>query len=142
MSLRLVDIDHVGIAVVSLDEAVERYRTTLGVDPHHSETMEEQGVREVLFRAGTSFIQLLEPLGPDTPVGRFIERKGPGVHHIGYRVSSVEQALSHLKSEGVPLVDEVPRIGSMGNTIAFVHPKGFEGVLVELVEHRDMQLDL
>ena len=142
MSVRLVDLDHVGIAVVSLDEAVEHYRKTLGVDPHHSETIEEQGVREVLFRAGTSFIQLLEPLGPDTPVGKFIERKGPGVHHIGYRVSSVEQTLAHLKSEGVPLVDEVPRIGSMGNTIAFVHPKGFDGVLVELVEQRDIQIDL
>ena len=142
MSVRLVDIDHVGIAVLSLDEAVEHYRKTLGVDPHHSETIEEQGVREVLFRAGTSFIQLLEPLGPDTPVGKFIERKGPGVHHIGYRVSSVEQTLAHLKDEGVPLVDEVPRIGSMGNTIAFVHPKGFDGVLVELVEQRDVQLDL
>ena len=142
MSVRLVDIDHVGIAVESLDEAVEHYRKTLGVDPHHSETLEDQGVREVLFLAGTSFIQLLEPLGPDTPVGKFIERKGPGVHHIGYRVVSVEQALSHLKSEGVPLVDEVPRIGSMGNTIAFVHPKGFDGVLVELVEQRDIQIDL
>lgn len=142
MSVRLVDIDHVGIAVLSLDEAVEHYRKTLGVEPHHSETIEEQGVREVLFRAGTSFIQLLEPLGFDTPVGRFIERKGPGVHHIGYRVSSVEQTLAHLKNEGVPLVDEIPRIGSMGNTIAFVHPKGFDGVLVELVEQRDIQLDL
>jgi methylmalonyl-CoA/ethylmalonyl-CoA epimerase len=142
MSVRLVDIDHVGIAVASLDEAVEHYRKTLGADPHHSETIEEQGVREVLFRAGTSFIQLLEPLGPDTPVGKFIERKGPGLHHIGYRVSSVEQTLSHLKSEGVRLIDEVPRIGSMGNTIAFVHPKGFDGVLVELVEQRDIQIDL
>jgi len=142
VSVQLVDIDHVGIAVVSLDEAVEHYRKTLGVDPYHSETIEEQGVREVLFRAGTSFIQLLEPLGPDTPVGKFIERKGPGVHHIGYRVASVEQTLSHLKGEGVPLVDEVPRIGSMGNTIAFVHPKGFDGVLVELVEQRDIQIDL
>lgn len=142
MSVRLVDIDHVGIAVLSLDEAVEHYRKTLGVDPHHSETIEEQGVREVLFRAGTSFIQLLEPLGPDTPVGKFIARKGSGVHHIGYRVSSVEQTLAHLKDEGVPLVDEVPRIGSMGNMIAFVHPKGFDGVLVELVEQRDVQLDL
>lgn len=142
MSIRLVDVDHVGIAVVSLDEAVEHYRKTLGVEPHHSETIEDQGVREVLFRAGTSFIQLLEPLGPETPVGKFIGRKGPGVHHIGYRVASVEQALSHLKSEGIPLIDEVPRIGSMGNTIAFVHPKGFDGVLVELVEQRDIQIDL
>ena len=137
MSVDLVDIDHIGIAVVSLDESVERYRRTLGVAPFHSETMEEQGVREVLFRAGTSFIQLLEPTGPETPVGMFIERKGPGVHHIGYRVGNVAETLAHLRGEGIPLVDEVPRIGSMGNTIAFVHPKGFEGVLVELVQARD-----
>lgn len=142
MSVQLVDIDHVGIAVRNLEEAVEHYRQTLDVVPFHSETMEEQGVREVLFRAGTSFIQLLEPTGPDTPVGKFIEKKGPGVHHVGYRVADVAVTLAHLKGEGVPLVDEVPRIGSMGNTIAFVHPKGFDGVLVELVEQRDLQIDL
>jgi methylmalonyl-CoA/ethylmalonyl-CoA epimerase len=142
MSVQLVDIDHVGIAVVNLDASVEHYRSTLGVAPFHSETIEDQGVREVLFRAGTSFIQLLEPLGPDTPVGKFIAKKGPGVHHIGYRVGDVAQTLAHLRGEGVPLVDEEPRIGSMGNTIAFVHPKGFESVLVELVQARDLQLDL
>jgi len=142
MSVQLVDIDHVGIAVVNLDASVEHYRSTLGVAPFHSETIEDQGVREVLFRAGTSFIQLLEPLGPDTPVGKFISKKGPGVHHIGYRVGDVAQTLAHLRGEGVPLVDEEPRIGSMGNTIAFVHPKGFESVLVELVQARDLQLDL
>lgn len=142
MSVQLVDIDHVGIAVVNLDASVEHYRSTLGVAPFHSETIEDQGVREVLFRAGTSFIQLLEPLGPDTPVGKFIAKKGPGVHHIGYRVGDVAQTLAHLRGEGVPLVDEAPRIGSMGNTIAFVHPKGFEGVLVELVQARGADLDL
>lgn len=142
MSVQLVDIDHVGIAVVNLDASVEHYRATLGVAPFHSETIEDQGVREVLFRAGTSFIQLLEPLGPDTPVGKFIAKKGPGVHHIGYRVGDVAQTLAHLRGEGVPLVDEAPRIGSMGNTIAFVHPKGFEGVLVELVQARGADLDL
>lgn len=132
----LVDIDHIGIAVTNLDEAVEHYRATLGLAPHHFETIESQGVREVLFEAGTSFIQLLEPLGPDTPVGRFMARSGPGVHHVGYRVDSVIGTLEHLRGEGVRLVDEVPRVGSMGNTIAFVHPKGFDGVLVELVEDR------
>ena len=142
MSVQLIDVDHIGIAVTSLDESVEHYRATLGVAPFHSETIEDQGVREVLFRAGTSFIQLLEPLGPDTPVGKFISKKGPGVHHIGYRVGDVAQTLAHLRGEGVPLVDETPRTGSMGNTIAFVHPKGFEGVLVELVEARSLELDL
>jgi len=132
----LTDIDHIGIAVTDLDEAVEHYRKTLGLAPHHSETIESQGVREVLFEAGSSFIQLLEPLDPDTPVGAFLARRGQGVHHVGYRVDDVAAALAHLASEGVPLIDEVPRIGSMNNTIAFIHPRGFDGVLVELVEER------
>ena len=132
----LVDSDHIGIAVTDLDEAVEHYRKTLGVSPFHSETIEAQGVNEVLFQAGTSFIRLLEATGPQTPVGRFLAKNGPGVHHVGYRVDSVADTLAHLMAEGVPLVDQVPRIGSMDNVIAFVHPKGFEGVLVELVEER------
>jgi methylmalonyl-CoA/ethylmalonyl-CoA epimerase len=133
----LVDVDHIGIAVIDLEEAVERYRATLGIAPHHSETIEDQGVNEVLFKAGTSYIQLLEPTGPDTPVGRFIAKRGAGVHHIGYRVGDINATLAHLKELAVPLIDEVPRIGSMGNTIAFAHPKGFEGVLVELVQARE-----
>ena len=132
----LTDIDHIGIAVADLDEAVEHYRTTLGLAPDHSETIESQGVREVLFKAGTSYIQLLEPLGPETPVGKYIEKWGAGVHHVGYRVDDIAATLAHLKTEGVPLIDEVPRIGSLGNTIAFVHPRGFDNVLVELVEER------
>ncbi|MEX0990892.1 MAG: methylmalonyl-CoA epimerase [Actinomycetota bacterium] len=132
----LTDIDHIGIAVSDLDEAVEHYRATLGLAPHHSETLESQGVREVLFEAGSSFIQLLEPLGPDTPVGKFLAKRGPGVHHVGYRVDDVAATLAHLASEGVPLIDEEPRIGSMDNMIAFIHPRGFDGVLVELVQER------
>ena len=128
------DIDHVGIAVRDLDAAVERYRTALSIEPVHRETIEDQGVEEVLFRAGTSYVQLLAATGPDTPVGKFLERRGEGVHHIGYRVQSVRTALDHLRGEGMPLVDEEPRPGSRGTTVAFVHPKGFGGVLVELVE--------
>lgn len=130
----LTDLDHVGIAVESLDESVERYRSALGCAPHHSETIQDQGVREVLFAAGSSFIQLLEPLGPDTPVGKFLAKRGPGIHHIGYRVGDIVAVLEHLKGEGIRLIDEVPRIGSMGNTIAFVHPKAFDGTLIELVQ--------
>jgi methylmalonyl-CoA/ethylmalonyl-CoA epimerase len=130
----LTDLDHIGIAVVSLDESVERYRSALGCAPHHSETMQDQGVREVLFKTGSSFIQLLEPTGPDTPVGKFIAKRGAGLHHIGYRVGDIVAVLEHLKAEGIHLIDEVPRIGSMGNTIAFVHPKEFDGALVELVQ--------
>jgi methylmalonyl-CoA/ethylmalonyl-CoA epimerase len=128
------EIDHVGIAVADLDGAVREYRETLGAEPVHREVVEDQGVEEVLFRAGTSYIQLLSALGPDTPVGRFLERHGEGVHHVGYRVADVAAALERLAAAGVPLVDEKPRRGSRGTTVAFVHPRGFRGVLVELVQ--------
>jgi methylmalonyl-CoA epimerase len=91
-------------------------------------------VEEVLFAVGTSYIQLLGALGPDTPVGRFLERRGPGVHHVGYRVQDVAEALSRLKAEGVALIDETPKPGSRNTTIAFVHPRSMGGVLVELVQ--------
>jgi methylmalonyl-CoA/ethylmalonyl-CoA epimerase len=133
MSL-LTEIDHVGIAVEDLDAAVERYRQMLGVEPAHRERVESQGVEEVLLPVGTSFIQLLGALGPDTPVGRFLERRGPGVHHIGFRVDDVAAAIDQLRGEGVRLIDDTPRPGSRGTTIAFVHPKGMGGVLVELVQ--------
>jgi methylmalonyl-CoA epimerase len=130
----IVDIDHVGIAVQDLDDAVERYRRTLGVDPTHRERVEDQGVEEVLFAVGDSFIQLLGALGPETPVGRFLATRGPGVHHIAYGVDDVATALARLRDEGVRLIDEVPRRGSRDTLIAFVHPRDMEGVLVELVQ--------
>ena len=130
----LTQIDHVGIAVSDLREAVERYRRTFGLEPVHRERMDDQGVEEVLFAVGESFVQLLGALGPDTPVGRFLGNRGPGVHHVGYRVATVADALEHLRAEGVGLIDEAPRPGSRGTTIAFVHPKDTGGVLVELVE--------
>jgi methylmalonyl-CoA epimerase len=130
----LTQIDHVGIAVSDLREAVERYRRTFGIEPVHRERMDDQGVEEVLFAVGESFVQLLGALGPDTPVGRFLGKRGPGVHHVGYRVASVADALEHLRAEGIGLIDEAPRPGSRGTTIAFVHPKDTGGVLVELVE--------
>ena len=130
----IVEIDHVGIAVHDLDAAVESYRRTLGVEPSHRELVDDQGVEEVLFAVGTSVIQLLGALGPDTPVGTFLAKRGPGVHHIAYRVDDVAASLSHLRNEGVLLVDETPRRGSRDTLIAFVHPKDMEGVLVELVQ--------
>jgi methylmalonyl-CoA/ethylmalonyl-CoA epimerase len=130
----ILDIDHVGIAVSDLETAIESYRRTLGVEPAHRERVEDQGVDEVLFAVGTSFIQLLGALGEDTPVGRFIATRGPGVHHVAYRVDDVEGTLSHLREEGVRLVDEAPRRGSRGTLIAFVHPRDMGGVLVELVQ--------
>lgn len=130
----IVDIDHVGIAVLDLDASVEHYRRTLGAEPTHRERVEDQGVEEVLFAVGTSFIQLLGALGPDTPVGVFLAKRGPGVHHVAYRVDDVASALAHLRDEGVEPVDEVPRRGSRDTLIAFVHPKDMGGVLVELVQ--------
>lgn len=130
----LTDVDHVGIAVPDLDAAVEHYRRVFGLEPAHREVVESQGVEEVLFRVGTSFVQLLGALGPDTPVGRFLDGRGPGVHHIAYRVDDVAAALDRLRAQGVRLVDQTPRPGSRGTTIAFVHPQDMGGVLVELVE--------
>jgi methylmalonyl-CoA/ethylmalonyl-CoA epimerase len=127
-------IDHVGIAVSDLGEAADRYRRTLGIEPVHRERMDDQGVEEVLFAVGESFVQLIGALGPDTPVGRFLGKRGPGLHHVGYRVANVADALEHLRAEGVTLIDETPRPGSRGTTIAFVHPKDMGGVLVELVQ--------
>ena len=130
----ILGLHHVGIAVEDLDEAVERYRRTLGIEPSHRERIEEQGVDEVLFDVGGSAIQLLGALAPETPVGAFLGRRGPGLHHVAYTVNDVASALERLRGEGVRLVDEEPRRGSRGTTIAFVHPSGMDGVLVELVQ--------
>lgn len=132
--MRLTQIDHVGIAVADLEGSVEHYRSIFGVEPTHRERIDDQGVEEVLFAVGVSYIQLLGSLGSDTPVGRFLDTRGPGVHHVAYRVDDVADALDDLRANGVRLVDEAPRAGSRGTRIAFVHPKGTGGVLIELVE--------
>lgn len=134
MAIALIDIDHVGIAVEDLDASVERYRQLLGVEPVHRERVEDQGVEEVLFAAGSSYIQLLGALGPDTPVGRTLASRGPGMHHIAYRVDDIDAALAHLRDAGARLVDDRPRLGSRNTQIAFVHPAAMGGVLVELVQ--------
>jgi methylmalonyl-CoA epimerase len=132
--VNLTDIDHVGIAVEDLDAAVQTYRRTLGVEPTHRERVEHQGVDEVLFAVGSSYIQLLGALGPDTPVGRFLSSRGPGLHHVAYRVDDVEAALRDLRAERIRLVDEHGLPGSRGTITAFVHPGAMGGVLVELVQ--------
>jgi methylmalonyl-CoA/ethylmalonyl-CoA epimerase len=134
MTFALTDIDHVGIAVRDLDAAVARYRRALGVEPTHRERVPDQGVEEVFFATGTSFIQLLGALGADTPVGRFLEARGPGVHHLAYRVDDIEDALEHLRTAGLRLIDDHGRPGSRGTTIAFIHPTTMDGVLAELVQ--------
>ncbi len=132
----LTDIDHVGIAVDDLESAIGDYERSFGIAPVHRERVEDQGVDEALFAVGSSYIQLLGATGPDTPVGRFLARRGEGVHHVGYRVTDLNTVLETLKAAGVPLIDERPRPGSRGTLVAFVHPKGFRGVLVELVQER------
>ena len=135
--ITLTEIDHVGIAVEDLDEAVERYGRLLGVEPTHRERVEDQGVEEVLFAAGGSFIQLLGALGPETPVGRYLAKRGPGMHHVAYRVDDVAATIEALRADGVRLIDEAPRPGSRNTLIAFVHPASMGGALVELVQEHD-----
>lgn len=136
MTIELTEIDHVGIAVSDLDDSVEEYRRLLGTEPTHRERVRDQGVEEVLFAVGSSFIQLLGALDPDTPVGRSLAARGPGLHHVAYRVGDIEAALAHLSEQGAQLVDERPRPGSRSTLIAFVHPRSMGGVLVELVQVR------
>lgn len=132
--MRLQRIDHVGYAVEDLDEAVDSHRRLYGVEVAHRERIEADGVEEALLPVGESYVQLLRPTRSDSPVARFLARNGPGMHHIGYGVSDVGEALAELKAQGVPVVDEHPRQGSRGCRVAFLHPRGTHGVLVELVE--------
>jgi methylmalonyl-CoA/ethylmalonyl-CoA epimerase len=130
----LTRIDHVGIACRNLDEAVERYHRSFCLKVVSVEVNEAQGVREAMLGAGPGYIQLLEPLGPGTPVGKFLARRGEGIHHIGYGVEDIETALATIGATGVRLIDERPRHGSMGASIAFLHPADLGGVLTELVQ--------
>ena len=135
----LTRIDHIGIACRDLAAQIGFYREVFGLELISEEVNEAQGVREAMLRvaespAGLSCVQLLEPLSPETPVGKFLASRGEGVHHVGYGVFDLVAVLAHLKAEGVPLIDAEPRRGSRGSQVAFVHPKGVGGVLVELVQ--------
>ena len=132
--LLLTEIDHVGIAVQDLDAAVTYYRDVYGATVAHRERIESDGVEEALIAVADSFIQLLSPTRPDSPVARFLERRGEGLHHIGYRVEDCAVAVAAVRDGGGTLIDEVPRPGSRGTTVAFVHPKGAFGTLIELVQ--------
>jgi methylmalonyl-CoA/ethylmalonyl-CoA epimerase len=132
----LTGLDHVAIACADLEASVATYRQLLGVEPSHRERVPDQGVEEVMFTVGRSAIQLLGALGPDTPVGRFLSSRGPGLHHVAYRVTDVAAALDGLRAEGARLIDEAPRAGGRGSLIAFVHPAAAGGVLTELVQPR------
>lgn len=135
--IKLLNLDHVGIAVHDLDRAVNEYRVKYGITPLYRETVSSQGVEEAMIPLGGSFIQLLQPLGPDTPVGRFLAKKGEGVHHLAWAVADIEAALEHLKAQGARMVDSEPRPGGGGTRIAFVHPRDLAGTLIELVEPSD-----
>ncbi len=130
----LTEIDHVGIAVRDLDAAIAYYRDVFGATVSHREHIDLDGVEEALIAVADSYIQLLCPTRPDSPVARFLERRGEGLHHVGYRVKNCAVALSAVRAGGGSLIDDAPRPGSRGTTVAFVHPKGAFGTLIELVE--------
>jgi methylmalonyl-CoA/ethylmalonyl-CoA epimerase len=127
-------IDHVGVATEDLESAIELYEGTLGMPVAHRETVESQGVEAVLLDVGDGHVELLRPLGPDTPVGKYLEKKGAGLHHVAYAVADIDATLVRLKEAGVKLIDDEPRVGIRDSRVAFVHPKATGGVLTELVE--------
>jgi methylmalonyl-CoA epimerase len=130
----LTEIDHVAIAVTDLDAAIAYYADTFGATVAHRERVDSDGVEEALLKVADSYIQLLTPTGADSPVAKFLEKKGEGLHHVGYRVNDCAEALQSVKDHGGRVIDEAPRPGSRGTTVAFVHPKGAFGTLIELVQ--------
>jgi methylmalonyl-CoA/ethylmalonyl-CoA epimerase len=127
-------IDHIGVAVEQIDEALELYRDSFELDVAHREVVEEQGVEAVLLDVGENHVELLAPLAPDTPVGKFLAKQGPGLHHVAYQVTDIEATLQALKQAGLRLIDEQPRTGIRGSRVAFMHPRASAGVLTEIVQ--------
>jgi methylmalonyl-CoA/ethylmalonyl-CoA epimerase len=130
----LTEIDHVAVAVRDIDAAIEWYADTFGAQVAHRELVERDGVEEALVKVAESYVQLVSPTRPDSPVAKFLATRGEGLHHVAYRVADCAQALQAVKHAGGRVIDEVPRPGSRGTTIAFVHPKSSFGTLVELVQ--------
>jgi methylmalonyl-CoA/ethylmalonyl-CoA epimerase len=130
----LTEIDHIAIAVNDLDDAIDEYRETFGAVVDHRETVESDGVEEALLKVAESYIQLLAPVNDESPVAKYLAKKGPGLHHVGYRVADCAEALEAVKARGHRVIDEAPRPGSRGTTVAFIHPKSLDGVLIELVQ--------
>ena len=128
------EIDHVAIAVFDLEAAIKYYQDTFGCEVEHRELVEKDGVEEALLKIADSYIQLLTPSRPDSPVAKYMEKKGEGIHHVGYRVADCAVALDAVKAQGHKVIDETPRPGSRGTTVAFVHPKTAFGTLIELVQ--------
>jgi methylmalonyl-CoA/ethylmalonyl-CoA epimerase len=133
-AMLLTEIDHVAIAVRDLEAAIDYYRATFGCEVEHREIVEKDGVEEALLKVADSYIQLLTPSRPDSTVAKYLETKGEGIHHVGYRVDDCAAALAAVKANGHRVIDEEPRPGSRGTTVAFVHPKTAFGTLIELVQ--------
>jgi len=131
-----VELDHIGIAVGDIDAALAFYRAALGLDVDETEEVPSQGVRAHFLRVGSASLELLEATADDSPIGRFVGRRGPGLHHITLRVGDIAASLERLRARGVRLIDEVPRAGAEGALVAFVHPSSAHGVLVELKQER------
>ena len=127
-------IDHIGVAVEDLDDSIALYRDRLGMREQHRETVEQFGVEAVLLEIGDAHVELFTPVAPDSAVARFLERSGPGIHHVAYRTDDIEAALERLRESGVRLIDEQPRTGIRNSRVAFVHPKSTGGVLTEIVQ--------
>jgi methylmalonyl-CoA epimerase len=127
-------IDHIGVAVADLDAAIALHEQTYGMPVAHRETVVDQGVEAALLDVGDGHVELMAPLSADTPVGRFLERRGPGLHHVAYAVDDVDAALRALRARGLQLIDETPRTGIRGTRVAFVHPAATGGVLTEIVQ--------
>ena len=127
-------IDHIGVATDDLDAAVALYEGALGMPVAHRETVESQGVEAVLLSIGDGHVELLRPLGPDTPIGKYLDNRGPGLHHVAYAVDDIDGVLSKLKEAGIEMIDSQPRIGIRQSRVAFVHPRSTGGVLTEIVE--------
>ena len=130
-------IEHIGIATRALDDGLKFWRDALGLEVTHTEVVEEQGVRVAMLPVGEPRIELLEPTRDDSPIAKFLEKRGAGIHHIAVRVDDIRKALERLKQQGARLIDETPRRGAGGCLVAFVHPSSANGVLLELVEHPD-----
>jgi methylmalonyl-CoA/ethylmalonyl-CoA epimerase len=130
----LTEIDHVAIAVHDLDAAIAYYADTFGATVDHRERIDSDGVEEALLKVADSYIQLLTPVRDDSPVAKYLEKQGEGLHHVGYRVANCADALQSVKDHGGRVIDEAPRPGSRGTTVAFIHPKGAFGTLIELVQ--------
>ena len=132
--MMLTEIDHIAIAVKDLEAAIAYYQNAFGATVDHREVVESDGVEEALLKVAESYIQLLTPTRPDSPVAKAIEKRGEGLHHIGYRVNNCAEALAAMIAAGATAIDKAPRPGSRGTTVAFMHPKGSFGTLIELVQ--------